>query len=208
MSSSIIAAQVTSEPMLVTLVEAQQTYITIAWNPPLVLNGSPVVGYKVYIDGGYEGTTTGLVWSATSVTTGNQYAFTVSALNGRGESSQSLPISIYAATISSVPLNARNLTADISSVTLQWDSPASNGGTPITDYQVFWDLGAQNDEYQLLASSTGNFLSFTKSDNIITGGYYSFKVTAVNAVGISAQSNVAVIIAATLPSAPRVPYEY
>ncbi len=117
-SSSIIAAQVTSEPLLLSKVMAKQTYITIAWNPPLVTNGSPVVSYKVYMDGGLEGTTVALSWNATSVTTGSQYSFFVTAVNNRGESGSSLPILIYAATISTVPLNARNLTADIDSVTL------------------------------------------------------------------------------------------
>ena len=46
---------------------------------------------------------------------------------------------------------------------------------------------------------------FTKSDNIVTGGYYSFKVAAVNVVGISQLSDVAVIIAAVLPDVPGIP---
>ena len=70
------------------------------------------------MDGGFEGTTTALVWNATSVTTGNLYTFVVTANNGRGESNPSLPIQIYAATISTPPLNARNLTADYNFVTL------------------------------------------------------------------------------------------
>jgi hypothetical protein len=52
------------------------------------------------------------------IITGYLHSFTVTAVNGRGEGAHSDPISIYAATISTVPKNVRRLTADGSYVSL------------------------------------------------------------------------------------------
>ena len=50
-SVSIIAAQVTSEPLYLAKVSADQTHIAISWAPPDDDNGSPVTEYYVYMDG-------------------------------------------------------------------------------------------------------------------------------------------------------------
>jgi hypothetical protein len=143
-SASIIAANVPSEPLILTKVSATQTSITLGWNPPLEPNGSPVTSYNVYMDNKLaKSNVVGIVWTQTdSIVTGFLHKFTVTANNGRGESEQSQPISIYAATISTPPVNPRRKSATSSSVTLEWEAPASDGGTPILDYELWWDLGA------------------------------------------------------------------
>lgn len=74
------------------------------------------------------------------IVAGSLYSFTVSATNGRGESLPSAAISIYAATIPSAPINLiRSSSTSKSSVTFTWSAPASNGGSPVTDYEVYWD---------------------------------------------------------------------
>lgn len=145
-SPSIIASAVSSEPLLLEQVEATQTSIELSWNPPLDNRGSPVTAYHVYMDGSVVTPTEGItglsIVQETGIVTGFLHTFTVTALNGRGESAQSLPIQIYAATISTVPLLVRRKEATGASVTLEWDHPADNGGTPILDYEIWWDLGA------------------------------------------------------------------
>lgn len=71
---------------------------------------------------------------------GTLYTFTVTASNGRGESLQSSALSIYAATIPTAPQSlVRSSSTSKSSVTFTWSAPATNGGSPITDYEVYWD---------------------------------------------------------------------
>jgi titin len=96
------------------------------------------------------------------IVAGSLYTFTVSATNGRGESLPSEAISIYAATIPTAPTNLiRSSTTSKSSVTFTWSAPISNGGSPITDYSVYWDQGADNNLYVIVAPSTGNSLTYT-----------------------------------------------
>ena len=76
----------------------------------------------------------------TGIAAGTLYTFTVTASNGRGESLPSSAISIYAATAPTAPQNLlRSSSTSKSSVTFTWSAPASNGGSPVTDYAVYWD---------------------------------------------------------------------
>ena len=96
------------------------------------------------------------------ITAGSLYTFTISAINGRGESQPSSALSIYAATIPTAPTNlVRSSTTSKSSVIFTWSAPASNGGSPVTDYAVYWDQGADNNLFVLVAPSTGNSVTYT-----------------------------------------------
>lgn len=55
----------------------------------------------------------------------------------------------------SVPLLLRKQIASTSSITVEWDTPTDSGSSPITDYQVSWDTGAQNNVYVVAAASVG-----------------------------------------------------
>jgi len=74
-----------------------------------------------------------LTWIQTSgIITGNFYYFTVSAINGRGESNQTDPVGAYAATVPSKVLYLRNLTSNSSQITIAWTEPNTNGGSAIS----------------------------------------------------------------------------
>lgn len=87
-----------------------------------------------------QGTST-LYWTQNNgLVAGDLYVFQVTATNGRGESQPSASISVYAATVPGVPLNlVRSSSTTQFAVTFTWSAPASNGGSPITDYAVYWD---------------------------------------------------------------------
>jgi len=82
-----------------------------------------------------------LTWTQIiGIVAGSRYTFAVTATNGRGESSASSSISIYAATKPSAPLSLlRSDSTTQNSVTFTWSAPQTNGGSPVTDYAVFWD---------------------------------------------------------------------
>ena len=48
---AFIAAMVPGGPILLRTVSADKSHISIAWSAPTVNNGSPVITYKVYMDG-------------------------------------------------------------------------------------------------------------------------------------------------------------
>jgi hypothetical protein len=92
------------------------------------------------------------------------------------------------------------------SITIQWQEPADDGGTDISDYQVLWDEGSGGSF--VLLGSTLNFNEFTPDVTLTTGLTYRFKVRAVNYIGTGIDSEIAAFISASVPDAPEAPTLY
>lgn len=86
--------------------------------------------------------------------------------------------------------------------------PASNGFSPITDYEVWWDAGAEDDNFVKIGPSTGNALTFTTSTSLASGNAYTFKVKAINDVEASSYSDSLTVIAGTVPAKALTPIKY
>jgi hypothetical protein len=85
---------------------------------------------------------------------GDTYEFKVSATNEVGESIRSEAVAIIAGTVPSRALNLAKVRADVGQITFMWEAPSDDGGTPITDYIVYWDEG-QGASLNLLKESIG-----------------------------------------------------
>jgi hypothetical protein len=83
--------------------------------------------------------------------------------------------------------------ATIGHITLHWSAPASNGGSPITRYDIYRD-GSNTKLY----STT----SPTLTEGVGNGDTHVYRVTAVNKVGAGPYSNPA---SATTPNVPGAP---
>src|SRR5437660_1798272 len=89
---------------------------------------------------------------------------------------QPLPLSAPQALIAS-PGNAQ--------VRLDWDVPASNGGSAITNYKIYRGTTSGG---ETLLTTVGN--EFTYTDSGLTNGQtYYYQVSAVNALGEGPRSN-------------------
>src|SRR5439155_7826928 len=75
-------------------------------------------------------------YNDTAVINGQTYYYKVSAVNLIRESPQSNEASATPPTIPSVPQNLQ-ATAGIGNVTLTWQAPSSNGGSPVTNYNIY-----------------------------------------------------------------------
>jgi hypothetical protein len=86
-------------------------------------------------------------------------------------------------------------------VTLTWQAPAINGGSAITGYKVYQST-TQTGTYSLIASPSG--LNYTNT-GLTNGQTYWYKVSAVNAQGEGAASNIAngTTPVATVPDEPQ-----
>jgi len=82
-----------------------------------------------------------------------------------------------------------------------WSEGASNGGTDVLNYNVYYDQGASTATFVLLESSVLT-THYTTTATLTAGETYTFKVTALNTVGESLQSDPLAILAAKLPDAP------
>jgi Fibronectin type III domain len=213
-SVTILAATVPASPNTPVMISQSPTMIRISWNIPND-GGSPLLGYTILFDGGI-GSFTALAptvsdalvttYDITSVDhgiiAGTIYQFEVVAHNAVGQSSPSAPVSIRAATISSEPINLHVISSSYNSITFGWSAPVDNGGTPVTDYKVYWNAGIEGNSFGLLSSTTLGFITYTFQSGIVAGTYYEFKVVAKNAIGDSTFSTKLRVIAASVPDAP------
>jgi subtilase family serine protease len=117
-------------------------------------------------------------------TAAGTYQVTVTGTSGSLIHSTAVTVTVLVA-----PSSPQNLvaTAGNAQVILTWSAPLSNGGSSITNYNVY--RGTSSGTETLLAT-VGNVNSYT--DTGLTNGVpYFYKVTAVNSVGESPQSNEA-----------------
>ena len=138
---------------------------------------------------------------------GASYRFQIQALNAVGEGDLSDEIAIYAATVPGNPSAPTMVSQSETQISIQWTAlpSGSDGGSPVTDYKVYWDNGESLGNFYLKQATTTPAMSFTAT-SLTAGTFYSFKIAAVNLVGESSQSPFLQIIAAILPGPPNTPY--
>src|SRR5947208_1241415 len=182
--------------------------VGLTWQAPGSNGGSPITNYKIYRGGAPSTetllTTVGAVtsYTDTAVTNGVTYYYQVSAVNNVGEGPRSNEASATPSAAPpppSPPSAPQNLaaTGGNAQVTLTWQAPASNGGSPITNYKIYRGTTSGG---ETLVATIGNQLSY--SDGGLTNGVtYYYKVSAVNNAGEGPQSNEA----SATPTAPATP---
>src|SRR2546426_2269223 len=97
----------------------------------------------------------------------------------------------------SAPSAPRNLTAvpGVGQVVLTWQTPASDGGAPITNYTVH--RGTASGAESIL-TSMGDVVTYT--DTTVTNGFtYYYEVSAVNRFGVGSRSNEVAATPVPLP---------
>ena len=183
--------------------QAGDTQVTLSWQAPVRAGSTAITGYQYRqrAGGGAWGNWQNIPTSApgqanddsftvTGLTNGTAYTFEVRAVNaaGKGAASASASETPVAppATVPSAPTNL-TATAGDTTVKLDWDVPADNGGSAITRYEVSRDNGNWSS-----TSSTDSSFNVTGLTNATR---YTFRVRAVNVVGSSAAS-------ASVPATP------
>jgi uncharacterized protein YkwD len=191
----------------------------LRWSAPNIEQSS-ITGFNVYkgtSPGGESGTPVNaspLSPSATSYTVnglanGTTYRFTVKAVNAVGKSAPSNEVAAKPTTAATAPTPPRNLKALAGSKTakLTWTAPASNGGRPITGYNVYKgprpDLESATPVNPSPLAATATTYTATGLTN---GKPTYFTLKAVNSIGSSVASNEASArpeATSTTPAAPR-----
>lgn len=85
-------------------------------------------------------------------------------------------------------------------ITIRWtdNALADTGGSPVTDYKIYWDNAEGAGDFYELAATTATDFTYTVG-SVTAGQNYKFKVSAVNIVGESLKSPEVAIIASSLP---------
>ena len=180
--------------------------VTLAWNPPASDGGSKVSGYRVYYatSADFQGAAqvpavlTGTALVLVGLTNGTTYYFWVTAVNQVGESQPSGGVPATPVTVPEAPAGLTAAPGD-RQVSLKWNPPASDGGSPVTGYDLYVGTTAHFDGKAPLAEVTGRAVIVT---GLANGTTYYFRVTAVSKVGQGPPSNEVPAVPLTVPGAP------
>jgi len=177
--------------------------VTLTWLPPANDGGAAVTNYTIY-----RGTVSGgeaflvklgdvLTYLDTGLTNGVTYYYLAAASNVMGQGPDSTEAS---ATPLGPPSEPQNLqaTRGVGQITLTWSAPASDGGSPITNYRIYRGTSSGG---EIFLVQIGNVLSHL-DPGLTNGQKYYYKVSAVNAVGEGPKSSEASATPGATPTAP------
>jgi len=184
-SAEVIPAQVPGEPTSVAVTVADAS-ATIRWGAPTITGGSASTGYVVYQDGNAVSCVSERANSCvvSGLRNGTSYLFSVAVTNKAGTGVAA------AAAAPAVPFtlpNApqiSNVAGGDMSVTVNWTSMGT-GGSPITGYSVQAYVSGTADTGKTCTTTGATSCIVSSLTNGVT---YTFKVTATNARGKSAES--------------------
>jgi fibronectin type 3 domain-containing protein len=173
--------------------------VDLRWTAPSDTGGAAITNYRIYRGSAASGesllvqvgnTTT---FQDAGLTNGTTYFYRVAAVNSAGEGPLSNEASATpgAAAVPGAPTGLTATPGKPRGIALSWTAPASDGGSPITAYEV-WRGDAQGTETKL--TTLGTATSY-KDTTAIKGVTYWYLVKAVNAVGAGPGSTEASAIA-------------
>jgi fibronectin type 3 domain-containing protein len=177
--------------------------IVLNWTTPLSDGGLTITGYRIfrslssggsYIEIGTSGT---LSYIDNTANNGNTYYYIVKAFNTEGDS---LASSEVLGTPSTFPSSPQNLQGDgqNNTIIISWNAPVSDGGSTITQYQVY-RANITGGPYILIANvTTLNYTDYT----VFNGITYYYVVTATNINGEGSQSLEIGVKPSTVASSP------
>ena len=186
------------------------TAIDLSWRAPADSGSSAVTGYRIEVSADAGENWRGLVANTEStataykhrgLTVGTTRHYRVSAVNAAGAGNPSNVAN--ATTVPLVPDAPEDLEAEASGgrVDLDWEAPASDGGSAITGYRI--EYSTDGDDWDDLVDDTESRSTRYRHRGADPGTTYHYRVRAINEVGESRPSNVAqATTPAVAPGAP------
>jgi hypothetical protein len=185
----VVPLGVPSAPLAVSALRgAASGTASVSWTAPTSAGASAITGYVIDIRNGTTvlGSVTGLAPSPTStvvtgLTNGTAYNFVVRALNARGSSFDSAPSNVVVPATTAVAPTIGAASPGSAQATVNWTAPVSDGGSPITGYEVrvVDSANAQVGALRPAGAAATNLVV----TGLTNGAAYQFQVRALNAVG-------------------------
>jgi hypothetical protein len=173
--------------------------VDISFAAPVFNGGNPITDYLYSTDGSIYtsmGQSSNEPFRISPLTNGVSYTVFIKAVNARGNSAASSPISAIPYSVPGAPI-IYEITPNAGSADVSFSVPAFDGGNAITDYLYSID-GAI---YNSMGQSTNAIYRISPLDN---GVYYTVFIKAVNARGNSAASSGVQTIPYSVPNAPSI----
>ncbi len=181
----------------ITTVTTSDGQATVSFTPPASNGGIAITQYTVTSSpGGFTASGASSPVTVTGLTDGTPYTFTATATNIAGTGPAS--VASAAVTPTGLPgvLTITSVTAGNTQVSVAFNPPANNGGSPITTYTATSTPGT--------LKKTGISSPLVVS-GLTNGTTYTCKVTATNANGAGAASAASTpVTPATVPGAPSI----
>ncbi len=161
--------------------------VRLYWSEPADDGGAAIDYYIVYQDGRDVAHVTGATTQITGLTNGVQYSFAVGAHNSAGVGGKSNDVTVAPSVSMLAPGAPMNLTAVPSQdeVILTWNAPETDGGAPISSYNLSWSIDPNGTFESILLSEAGYVHEGLDNSTTI---YY--RVSAINVVGEGAMSEL------------------
>ncbi len=203
--ASAMAGSLPGTPTGLTASPGGNQQVSLSWTGT---TGFPAPGYNVY-----EGTTTGgesttpvnaspisgTTYTATGLTNGTPYYFTVKAVNAIGTGPASNEANAMAGSVPGTPTGLTASPGGDQQVSLTWNAAT---GFPAPGYNVYEGTSAGGESGVALNGGTPISGTTYTATGLTNGTTYYFKVRAVNALGTSGLSTEAKAQAGAVPGAP------
>ncbi len=188
------------------------TRLLLTWTRPAEDGGSSITGYRIEmsptgVTGWTVVTTTGGTATSyvhTGLVPGTTRYYRIAAINAEGRSAFSSPVKgTTNAGPPGQPLNLSARGAGPTSVTLTWDAPSGDGGTPVTGYRVR-ARGPDDRTWIIIRPNTGSTETTFTHTGLQPATAYRYQVAAINRAGVGAWSFEAGTN--TYPDVPSAPF--
>ena len=195
-TTGAVTATVPGAPKALEAEAEGETEVELDWDRPDSDGGSAITGYRIEVseDGGdWEDLEEDTESAATryvheGAEPGTEYRYRVRAINAVGEGPPSNVAET--ATEAGVPGAPTDLEAEAdgpTEVDLDWEAPASDGGSAVTGYRI--EVSEDGDDWDDLEGDTESTATRYVHRGARPGTRYWYRVRAINAVGEGAPSN-------------------
>lgn len=214
-------SEIPGQPAIPTKVSGTSSSVTISY-APTTLNNAVLMGYKVLYDDGLNGaftevsvtSTSQTEYTAAGLTAGLSYRFQVKIVSEVGESLVSPTLTVTAGADADPPTAPHYISSSGNNqLTVGWTFPGSDGGVPITAWNVYYAIGyaeADFPDVSLPSTTTAvGTLQVTVDCTNIGGNdrslnFVYFRVAAVTGAGVGQYSPKSRMFCANKPDAPTV----
>jgi hypothetical protein len=165
-------------------------WVRMSWEPPVSDGYFEIQGYRIYKSSNTNGSEIIEVYAGrdqyldNEVLNGVPYRYAITAYNRIGESQSSKEVSVMPQGEPMAPSNV-TISNGTTGIFLKWDPPEDIGGSPILFYKVA--IGIEREgilHWRYINTPTSEYV-----DNLVEiGNTYHYRVSAVNSIGESSQT--------------------